>query len=166
METLIEQDFEFNKYSLIYGQFLTEVYESCPDVKVEDVSAHHPYKDRNTHFVSVSVAERLAVVLKLRFGAHLRVRPPPKPKKDPNDGELEYNRYKKASIYDEYLKKRQYERYEEELFRERYNKLILDYPPIIKIQKPRYEDKTDCIDIERLYNEIKTLTNLKSDTEK
>jgi len=159
METLIEQDFEFNKYSLIYGQFLAEVHESLPDIVIEDVSQHHPYKDRHTHFVSVSVPERLAVVLKLRFGAHLRVRPPPKPKKelDDDDFSMKTIKYNKMSVYDEYMKKREYEKYKEELFLMNHI-TSMSYPPIIKVEKPRVEDKSDRDDYIKLYNELKAMT--------
>ncbi len=79
MEALIDQDFEFQKFSAIYGQFLQEVHETCPDTVFTDVGRYYPYIAEKPLYIHVTIPERLAVVLKLRFGAHLRTRPiPPK----------------------------------------------------------------------------------------
>lgn len=72
METLISLDFEFEPMSLMYGRFLIEVFETCPDTVIKNVNSLHPYTGGETKFVHVAVPEELAVVLKLKFGAHLR----------------------------------------------------------------------------------------------
>jgi hypothetical protein len=84
MEALIDLDFKFHKYSLIYGKFLQEVHESYVDVKIEDANRYYRFKDRFSTFVRVAVPEEVAVVLKLRFGAHLCTRRVPDPSVDPD----------------------------------------------------------------------------------
>ncbi len=75
METLITQEYEFAKNSLNYGQFLIECYEGCSEIKIEDAPYNH--RRPGMHHVIITVPDQLAVVLKLRFGAFLRVRPEP-----------------------------------------------------------------------------------------
>lgn len=129
METLIDQDFEFNKYSLIYGKFLQEVHESCPDITVSDAVAFYKYKDLNTIFVHVAVPEPIAVVLKLRFGVHLRTRLPPET--EPNWGNIEDEKMNSLAYW-----KKLY--YKEELYKknsETNNKYIRDYTDILRAQE-------------------------------
>ena len=79
MASLIKQDYEFDLKSLVYGKFLQECYESYPDVKITTVTSSYPtiLKETSNQVVSVDVPEEVAVVLKLRFGDHLRIRPVP-----------------------------------------------------------------------------------------
>jgi hypothetical protein len=74
-------DFAFIENSLMHGEFLTEVHRSCNDAKI--VKVNHHYKSKtNTVFLSVSVPEDIATVLKLRFGQCIVVRPPPRDDED------------------------------------------------------------------------------------
>lgn len=108
METLVDQDFGFNKTSLKYGQFLQEVHETCPGTLFTDVSHFYPWIKEKSFYVHVAVPERLAVILKLRFGDHLCVRPPPK-EPDPDE---EYNSLKNYAS-NHYIKKiKKYSYYE------------------------------------------------------
>lgn len=70
-------DFAFIEHSLLHGEFLCEVHQSCPGIKIEKVNGSHQYR-ANTVFLSVTVPEDIATVLKLRFGHCIVMRPPPK----------------------------------------------------------------------------------------
>jgi hypothetical protein len=105
-------DFAFIEHSLLHGEFLCEVYQSCPGIKIEDVKKQHEWK-ANTVFLSVSVPEDIATILKLRFGHCIVMRPPPKKKcndifdeytmKKFKDVWVDYDTlYKKKSIRDDY----------------------------------------------------------------
>lgn len=83
MEALISQDFEFNMMSRAYAEFLLECSNGYPEGSVERVpSGHYLNKDQNTIQVNFQSPESVAVFLKLKFGAHLRERPVPKPQDD------------------------------------------------------------------------------------
>lgn len=141
METLISQDFEFNKLSLIYGKFLQEVHESYPEVQISDVSQHHFYKDQNTVFIHVAVPEPIAVILKLRFGGHLRDRPPPKPK--PNWDEIA-----KEEIYKKKIREK--EIYLEEERHRAKDLYFQDYISILKtreLENPYNYNKIEAIKV-------------------
>jgi len=113
MEALIQQDFEFDQYSLIYGQFLQEVHETYADVVIHKVNGIYPWVNARTVVVQVDVPESLAVVLKLRFGKHLRQRPAPpteeeiKLKKEESKISLKSRYYapwfKKNIVYTDYV---------------------------------------------------------------
>jgi len=80
----IRFDFEFGNLSLELGQFLTLVHEEDPDICIERVDHHYAY-NRDLIRVSIEVdgASELAVMLKLKLGAHIRLRPlPPKDKEN------------------------------------------------------------------------------------
>jgi len=72
-------DFAFIENSLLHGEFLCEVHRTSPDTKIEKVTNKHEFRS-NTIFLSVTVPDELATVLKLRFGHCIVRRPPPKPK--------------------------------------------------------------------------------------
>jgi hypothetical protein len=75
MET-VTLDFEFKPYSYEYGRFLTICHEGYPDAVVSNGSAHFwNYYKPNHQMMTVDVPAELAVILKLTFGDHLRVRP-------------------------------------------------------------------------------------------
>lgn len=141
METLIDQDFEFNKFSLIYGQFLQEVHESYPDVKITDVARHYTYKDQYTIFIHVAVPEEIAVILKLRFGACLRNRPPPKPEPEYKDEEIKEEYEKSIWERESYFKKRIY---------------IRDYLDILKTKEA--EKLYSEVKMESLYHDLKSIS--------
>src|SRR5690349_6988098 len=89
-------DFSFIENSLLHGEFLTEVYHSCgTDTKIEKVNNHYGYK-ANMVFLSVSVPEDIATVLKLRFGHCMLTRPVKEEAKEEVDSVLQKlkSRYK------------------------------------------------------------------------
>ncbi len=135
MDTLIEQDFLFDKGSLIYGQFLVEVLETCPDTLINDANRFYPWSGDISKYVSVIVPEPLAVVLKLRFGKHLQIRPPqPTPEeiaeKKLSSMKIQKNRYYKKDFEFSYI----------------------DYADILKIKEI---DVVDDLKMEELYKDFK-----------
>lgn len=76
----ITQDFKFaSLYSAPYSKWLSTVYEAVPDVTVASVNDWYSYSP-NTTYVSVTVPEDIAMLLKLQFGGHLVERPAIHPK--------------------------------------------------------------------------------------
>lgn len=93
-------DFAFIENSLLHGEFLTEVHRSCVDAKIEKVSQHHAYK-AGTVFLSVSVPEDIATVLKLRFGQYIVFRQV----KEEKDYESSIKKYLKEYVFNHSWKK-------------------------------------------------------------
>jgi hypothetical protein len=117
-------DFAFIENSLLHGEFLTEVHRSCVDAKIEKVSQHHAYK-AGTVFLSVSVPEDIATVLKLRFGQCIVVRQVKEEKED------EYNIRK---LKDRYSIKKYLKEYDLDLNWKK-DLVFYDYIDIIKDKK-------------------------------
>jgi hypothetical protein len=70
MET-VEQDFRFEIVSRIYGEFLCEVH---PDAVLVDVTQYY-FGTPGDVVISATTTEDVAMLLKLKYGAHLVKRP-------------------------------------------------------------------------------------------
>lgn len=85
MEALIEYDFKFVDFSKLLGEFYVECAESYPEGVITKVTHHYPYT-KDAIYLNFSCPEHVAVVLKLRFGHCITVRPPkPEISKDASD---------------------------------------------------------------------------------
>ncbi len=122
-------DFEFIENSLLHGEFLTEVYRSCTDAKINKVNNHYKTKS-GAIFLSVAVPGDFATILKLRFGQCIVIRPP-------EDDEDEYKSYMKSK-YRALEEKYEYE-YKYEKIRDTI--LLHDYIDILGPDKKPKEEK-------------------------
>lgn len=129
-------DFKFNPLSALYGQFLVDVHTAYPEVVVEDCSSHYPY-DSKIRYVTVSVPEDVAVVLKLTYMDCVTKRPPPPPKPDPEDSSYNNLKYIKMNI----LKQRNNIYKEYELEKEYYFEEKMKYMADLEYQKSMQQVK-------------------------
>lgn len=97
---MVTIDFEFPTYSRTMGEFLLYLYDNYPTGKAEEVGIHYPYKP-DTQYLSVTVPEDIAILMKLKFSAELRVRP--LREKNNNDDDY-YKTSLKKSIKNYYIK--------------------------------------------------------------
>ena len=142
MGTLIF-DFGFIENSLLHGEFLTEVHQSCPGINIEKVTNLHGYK-ANKIFLSVAVPEDIATVLKLRFG-HCIVERPVR------------NYEKEISEMDMIMQKTRFMKELERQEKESLSKYIIDYDYIDILKK---KEDTSMIKKE-FYEEMKKLAKFK-----
>ena len=72
MET-VEQDFKFAPLSAAYGRFLIEIHSMDQAVKLTDVTLRYDYgiRDLGDVVIRAAATDDIAMLLKLRYGAHL-----------------------------------------------------------------------------------------------
>ena len=75
----ISLDFKFNPLSAEYGRFLVDVHSLDSAVILADVTWHYAMNLSGNKVTSVTISEDMAMLLKLKFGANLVVRPEPLP---------------------------------------------------------------------------------------
>lgn len=108
MEEMITYDFKFEDFSKRLGEFYVECADSHPDGKIERVTYHYPY-EKGKIFLSFKCPENVAVVLKLRFGDCITIRPPKKdPEPDSKDSSfsnlIKMKYIKSRNYYEDYEK--------------------------------------------------------------
>lgn len=84
MAEMIGFDYAFEELSLAYGQFITDAREGYPEGKFEKVTHHHPYK-KDQVVLYFAAPEEITVLLKLKYGMHIVVRPAPKKPAEDDD---------------------------------------------------------------------------------